>query len=65
MYMTKMMMEQEIISLLGGRAAEELVIKDITTGASNDIERATSMARDMVTKYGMSEPLRADPVRRR
>ena len=47
----------EIISLLGGRAAEELVIKDITTGASNDIERATSMARDMVTKYGMSELL--------
>ena len=59
MYMTKMMMEQEIISLLGGRAAEELVIKDITTGASNDIERATSMARDMVTKYGMSELLGA------
>ena len=57
MYMTKMMMEQEIISLLGGRAAEELGIKDITTGASNDIERATSMARDMVTKYGMSELL--------
>lgn len=57
MYMTKMMMEQEIVSLLGGRAAEELVIKDITTGASNDIERATSMARDMVTKYGMSEVL--------
>ena len=57
MYMTKMMMEQEIISLLGGRAAEELVIKDITTGASNDIERATAMARDMVTKYGMSELL--------
>ena len=57
MYMTKMMMEQEIISLLGGRAAEELVIKDITTGASNDIERATSMARDMVTKYAMSELL--------
>ena len=57
MYMTKMMMEQEIISLLGGRAAEELVIKDITTGASNDIERATSLARDKVTKYGMSELL--------
>lgn len=57
MYMTKMMMEQEIVSLLGGRAAEEIVIKDITTGASNDIERATSMARDMVTKYGMSELL--------
>lgn len=57
MYMTKMMMEQEIISLLGGRAAEELVIKDITTGASNDIERATALARNMVTKYGMSELL--------
>ena len=57
MYMTKMMMEQEIISLLGGRVAEELVIKDITTGASNDIERATALARDMVTKYGMSELL--------
>ena len=57
MYMTKLMMEQEIISLLGGRAAEELVIKDITTGASNDIERATAMARDMVTKYGVSDLL--------
>ena len=54
MYMTKKMMEQEIISLLGGRAAEELVIKDVTTGASNDIQRATAMARSMVTKYGMS-----------
>ena len=54
MYMTKKMMEQEIISLLGGRAAEELVIQDITTGASNDIQRATAMARGMVTKYGMS-----------
>ena len=57
MYMTKMMMEQEIISLLGGRAAEELVIKDITTGASNDIQRATALARSMVTQYGMSEKL--------
>ena len=54
MYMTKLMMEQEIISLLGGRAAEELVIKDITTGASNDIQRASALARGMVTKYGMS-----------
>lgn len=54
MYLTKMSMEQEIVSLLGGRAAEELVIKDVTTGASNDIERATAMARNMVTKYGMS-----------
>lgn len=57
MYMTKLYMEQEIISLLGGRAAEALVIKDITTGASNDIERATAMARGMVTRYGMSEIL--------
>ena len=54
MYMTKKMMEQEIVSLLGGRAAEELVIKDVTTGASNDIQRATALARGMVTKYGMS-----------
>ena len=57
MYLTKLAMEQEIISLLGGRAAEEIVIKDITTGASNDIERATAMARSMVTKYGMSQLL--------
>ena len=57
MYMTKLYMEQEIISLLGGRAAEALVIKDITTGASNDIERATAMARGMVTRYGMSDIL--------
>ncbi|ADZ85072.1 ATP-dependent zinc metalloprotease FtsH [Cellulosilyticum lentocellum] len=53
-HMTKTRMLQEIISLLGGRAAEEIVIGDITTGASNDIERATNIARDMVTKYGMS-----------
>ena len=57
MYMTKLFMEQEIVSLLGGRAAEALVIKDITTGASNDIERATAMARSMVTQYGMSDIL--------
>ncbi len=57
MYMTKLMMEQEIVSLLGGRAAEELVIKDITTGASNDIQRATALARSMVTQYGMSDTL--------
>lgn len=57
MYYTKLFMEQEIISLLGGRAAEYIVIKDITTGASNDIERATAMARNMVTKYGMSDIL--------
>ena len=56
-YITKKNMQQTIVSLLGGRAAEELVIEDITTGASNDIERATNIARNMVTKYGMSENL--------
>ena len=56
-YITKRYMEQTIISLLGGRAAEAIVIEDITTGASNDIERATSIARNMVMKYGMSEAL--------
>ncbi len=54
LYMTKSRMLDEIVSLLGGRAAEEIVFGDITTGASNDIERATQIARDMVTKYGMS-----------
>ena len=54
-YTTKKLMEQTIVSLLGGRAAEALVIKDITTGASNDIERATGIARSMVVKYGMSD----------
>ena len=55
--MSKRYMEQHIVSLLGGRAAEALVLKDITTGASNDIERATSMARNMVMKFGMSDTL--------
>ena len=55
MYMTKGEMEDEIISFLGGRTAEEIVLKDVTTGASNDIERATAMARSMVMKYGMSD----------
>ncbi len=57
MYATKKSMEQEIVSLLGGRAAEFIVLKDVTTGASNDIERATAIARNMVTKYGMSDIL--------
>nr|WP_317856450.1 ATP-dependent zinc metalloprotease FtsH [Chakrabartyella piscis] len=57
MYMTKMAMEQELISFLGGRAAEALVIKDVTTGASNDIERASAIARGMVMQYGMSDLL--------
>ena len=56
-YITKKYMEHDIVGLLGGRAAEEIVLKDITTGASNDIERATATARAMVTKYGMSELL--------
>ena len=54
-FMSKTEMEENIVSLLGGRVAESLIIGDISTGASNDIERATSIARAMVTKYGMSE----------
>lgn len=57
MYITKKSMEQEIISFLGGRAAEYIIFKDVTTGASNDIKRATAMARSMVMKYGMSDKL--------
>lgn len=49
--------EDELAGLLGGRAAEELVFDDVTTGASNDLERATRLARKMVTEYGMSEKL--------
>ena len=56
-YISKKNMEQQIVALLGGRAAEELVLNDITTGASNDIERATAIARGMVTRYGMSNVL--------
>lgn len=54
-FMSKSQMEETIVSLLGGRVAEQLVLDDISTGASNDIERASRIARDMVTKYGMSE----------
>ena len=54
-FMSKSEMEESIVSLLGGRVAESLVLNDISTGASNDIERASKIARDMVTKYGMSE----------
>ena len=50
-------MNEQIVSLLGGRVAEQLVLEDISTGASNDIQRASKTARDMVTKYGMSERL--------
>lgn len=56
-YMSKRGMEEEIVSLLGGRVAEAIIFGDISTGASNDIQRATNMARSMVTKYGMSDKL--------
>ncbi|MBO5398334.1 MAG: ATP-dependent zinc metalloprotease FtsH [Clostridia bacterium] len=56
-FMSKTEMEENIVSLLGGRVAEALVLGDISTGASNDIERATKIARAMVTKYGMSSVL--------
>ena len=56
-YMTKSQMEDIIVQMLGGRVAEELVLKDISTGAQNDLDRATKIARSMVTHYGMSEKL--------
>ena len=56
-YISKTEMKEKLIALLGGRAAEKLVINDISTGASNDIEVATEIARDMVVKYGMSDKL--------
>ncbi len=56
-YRSKGEMQEDIAVLLGGRVAESLILHDISTGASNDIERATSLARSMVTKYGMSDKL--------
>ena len=56
-YISKTEMKEKLVALLGGRAAEKLVLDDISTGASNDIEVATQIARDMVTKYGMSDNL--------
>ena len=56
-YISKTEMEEKIVALLGGRAAEKLVLNDISTGASNDIEVATQIAKDMITKYGMSDNL--------
>jgi len=56
-YATKKGMFNDIVELLGGRVAEQLTLDDISTGASNDIMRATEVARDMVTKYGFSEKI--------
>ena len=56
-YISKTEMQEKLIALLGGRAAEKIALDDISTGASNDIEVATQIARDMVTKYGMSDNL--------
>ncbi len=56
-FISKTYMEETIVSLLGGRVAEALILDDVSTGASNDIERATKMARAMVTVYGMSDRL--------
>ena len=56
-YATKNEMKENIVVLLGGRVAEELTLDDIPTGASNDLERVSATARNMVTKYGMSEKL--------
>ncbi len=56
-YMSKRYLEEQIVALLGGRAAEKLVLGDISTGASNDIQRATRIAHKMVASYGMSDKL--------
>ena len=56
-YISKTEMEEKLVALLGGRAAEKIVLNDISTGASNDIEVATGIAKNMITKYGMSETL--------
>lgn len=56
-FVSKREMREKIVVLLGGRVAEKIVLDDISTGASNDLERATSTARDMVTRYGFSEKL--------
>ncbi|MGM9537708.1 MAG: ATP-dependent zinc metalloprotease FtsH [Candidatus Onthomonas sp.] len=58
-YLSKKELEEEIVGLLGGRVAEELVLQDVSTGASNDLQRATGIAHNMVSKYGMSERLGA------
>ena len=57
MHLTRNEMYDQIVGLLGGRVAEALFLGDISTGASNDIDRATKLARDMVARYGMCEKL--------
>ena len=57
MYMSASDLKAEMTGLLGGRAAEELILEDVTTGASNDIERVSEIARNMITRYGMSRAL--------
>ena len=59
-YISRTEMEEKLIALLGGRAAEKIALNDISTGASNDIEVATEIAKDMVKKYGMSD--RVGPI---
>ena len=54
-YISKTEMEEKLIALLGGRAAEKIALDDISTGASNDIEVATQIAKDMIVKYGMND----------
>ena len=56
-FVSKSEMNENIVTLLGGRVSEKLILDDISTGASNDIERATNIARSMVTKYGFSDKL--------
>jgi len=56
-FMSKLELQERIVSFLGGRVAEKLILDDISTGAGNDIQRATALARNMVTKYGMSDKL--------
>ena len=56
-YISKTEMQEKLIALLGGRAAEKLILDDISTGASNDLEVATQIARDMITVYGMSDEI--------
>ena len=56
-YISKTEMQEKLIALLGGRAAEKLILDDISTGASNDLEVATQIARDMITVYGMSDTI--------